>query len=132
MIRTHPGIRIVVIAVHFGWAAPVYHKPNAPLLNQSYSAFTDFAPWTWFGWAALFIALLMTFSRPGSVAAQGPASSAAFSSSRWWPPSGGVSALPQASVPPLSDLPDWPGLPTGQRPDGITMHRLVAPILVAT
>ncbi|THF70525.1 hypothetical protein E7T06_07420 [Deinococcus sp. Arct2-2] len=70
MIRTHLGIRAVVIAVHFGWAAAVYHKPNAPLLYQSYSAFTDFAPWHAFGWSALAIALLMLLSRPGTMAAQ--------------------------------------------------------------
>lgn len=70
MTRTHPGIRVLVICVHFGWAAAVYHKPNAPLLYQSYKAFTDFAPWQTFGWAALAIALLMLLSRPGTVAAQ--------------------------------------------------------------
>ncbi|WP_019588413.1 hypothetical protein [Deinococcus apachensis] len=41
MLPTHPGIRVVLIAVHAGRALTGYHRPNAPLLTESYCAFAD-------------------------------------------------------------------------------------------
>ncbi|MFD1729874.1 hypothetical protein ACFSC4_30800 [Deinococcus malanensis] len=70
MKHHHPGVRVLLILVHLGWAAAVYHKPNAPLLLASYSRFDDMAPWHLWGWAALGIAFLMYFTRPGSLGAQ--------------------------------------------------------------
>ena len=32
----------------------------------------------------------------------------------------------------IQDLPGWPALPSGELPSGVTVHRLVAPLLVAT
>lgn len=69
-MKYHIGIRVVLILIHLGWAASVYHRPNAPLLFQSLSAFDDMAPWSFWGWAALTIAVLMIFTRPGSLGAQ--------------------------------------------------------------
>lgn len=70
MIRHHPGLRAVLIAVHFGWSLAVYHRPHAPLILQSYKAFEDFMPWPAWGWSALVIGLLLLRTRPGTLLAQ--------------------------------------------------------------
>lgn len=56
----------IVTAVLLGFAFSVYHRPHITEILPSYQAFDNLMPWSWWGWTALSIALLMLVTPRGS------------------------------------------------------------------
>lgn len=51
--------RMILILVHGAFALPTLIRPNTPLLLQSYSAFDDWMPFTFWGFAGLIVMALL-------------------------------------------------------------------------
>lgn len=57
-------LRLVLILVHVLFVAPIFIRPNIPLLFPSFSAFDNGLPFIWWGHAGLLAALLLWLLPP--------------------------------------------------------------------
>lgn len=78
--RPHVALHYAIVAVHIGFSASIFHRPYLPEIVTSYHRFDSVMPWLTWGWVALFVALSMTLSRPGTLWGQ----AAHFISSVWF------------------------------------------------
>lgn len=63
----HPALRLLIIVIHIGIGISILHRPYLPELFPVLEGFTRIAPWTYWGMAALLIALGLSVSRPNTI-----------------------------------------------------------------